>query len=238
MDFVGHLEELRRRIFICLGFSLIVGILIFARGHILMAIVTHPANGIIPEFIFTTPSEAFLAYLKVVLLSTLIICFPVILYELWAFLAPALDLGIRRWISLWFLMALACFFGGVAFGYFMALPAALKFLISFGEGLARPMISLAQYVGFFATIVLLSGVVFEIPTVIGILTVLGIVNARMLRAGRRYAILGIFVLAAVITPTQDVVNMLVFAVPMIGLYEIGILFSAMVGRGREKNVSG
>jgi len=209
-------------------FFLAVALLCFPNGHYFLKWSCSPANGVIREFIFITPAEAFIVYFKVVLLAACIISFPVLLYQTWAFLSPAFAAGNRRAIRLWLAAALGCFYFGVFFIHFLVFPPALRFLMSFGEGIATPAISLGKYVSFWAALILAGGIIFEIPVVIGLLTQVGILSAAILKKFRRYAIFIIFVAAAILTPTQDVVNLLLFALPMWGLYELGIFIAWIV----------
>ena len=136
LDFVGHLDELRRRIMIALGFFLIMSVLLFSQGYALMALIEAPARGFIKDFIFIDPTEAFASYFKVVLLTALLASFPVVIYEIWAFLSPALSRTSRHAILAWICLALVCFYGGIIFAYTILLPAAISFLLGFGEGIA------------------------------------------------------------------------------------------------------
>ena len=162
-----------------------------------------------------------------------IVSFPVVLYHIWGFLAPAFPKKVRKRVVFWTALALVLFFGGIAFSYFLAIPAALNFLIGFSTGVATAKITLGKYISFFAALILIGGIVFEIPVVIGLLTDAGILKPAILRKKRHYAILVIMIFAAVITPTQDILNMLLFALPMIVLYEVGIIISALIVRRRE-----
>lgn len=227
MDVVGHLEELRRRILVVLAVFVVLSIVLFSQGRLLLAMAQRPAVGLIKEFIFLTPTEVFVSYLKVVMLAAFLVSFPLLAFEGWAFLSPAFSAEARRHVWIWLAFAILCFFGGIAFSYLIVLPAALKFLLLFGEGLATPTISLAKYVSFFGALVLVGGCTFEIPVVMGLLAQVGIINAPMLRATRKYAVIVILVIAAIVTPTQDVVNLLLFAGPMMLLYEIGIWVAAL-----------
>ncbi|MFH1552013.1 MAG: twin-arginine translocase subunit TatC [Candidatus Omnitrophota bacterium] len=233
LDVISHLEELRRRILWCLLVLVLAAIISFSQGSAIMALVKKPIGGLVDELIFISPPEAFLAYLKVALLSGFIICFPVLLYHTWAFLSPALPRNVRGRIVLWLFSALVLFFAGVAFAYFLAIPAALDFLIGFSKDVATPKITLGKYVSFFGALILVGGIIFEIPVVMGLLTDAGLLKTSTLRGKRHYAILAIMVFAAVITPTQDILNMLLFALPMMVLYEIGILLSRVIERRRE-----
>jgi sec-independent protein translocase protein TatC len=228
MGLVGHLEELRRRILICLVVFGVFTVFLFSYGHELLAFLEIPALGTIREFVVLRPTEAVVSYFKVVLLGAFIVTFPFLVYETGAFLSPAFSALTRRRILGWLVFALVLFFTGIIFSYIVLLPAAFKFLITFGAEIARPVISLGEYVSFAVVTILLGGIVFEIPCVMGLLAETGLVRSQLLRAGRRYALLVIFIIAAVITPTQDVVNLLLFAVPMALLYEAGILLVRLV----------
>ena len=160
------------------------------------------------------------------------VSFPVVLYELFAFVSPAFPRTARRAVIVGFVFALLLFLGGTAFAYGILLPPALNFLVGFGQGIAVPMISLSEYVSFAVAIVFIGGIVFEIPLVMGILTEAGILSTKLLRSSRRYAILIIFILAAVITPTQDPFNMIIFAVPMVLLFECGIMVCSLIEKRR------
>ncbi|NTV28670.1 MAG: twin-arginine translocase subunit TatC [Candidatus Omnitrophica bacterium] len=234
MGFVGHLEELRRRILLSLAGYVLVCCVLFGYGRVLLRWLELPAHGLLPELVFLSPTEAFSAYVQVVLLAALIFSFPFFLYQLWAFLAPALSASLRRVILAWLLFAVVCFAGGLAFTFLILLPAALNFLLNFGVGIARPVISLSKYVSFVSVFLLMGGMVFEIPVLVGMLTEAGVIDSQRLRAGRRYAILFNITAAAILTPTQDVVNLLLFSAPMIVLYEIGILLAMWVERRRAQ----
>lgn len=233
LDVIGHLDELRRRILICLEFLFVASIISFIKGKALMWLAKRPADTLIGNLIFITPTEVFVSYVKVSFLVGFILSFPVILYQLWLFLAPAVAERKRKHIVLWMGLALICFFAGILFSYFVAVPAALKFLLNFGKGIAVPAITLSKYISFFGALILIGGTIFEIPIILGLLTDIGLLESRILRAKRQYAVIIILIVAAVITPTQDIANLLIFSLPMILLYEIGILISKIVERRKK-----
>ncbi|MEA3489160.1 MAG: twin-arginine translocase subunit TatC [Candidatus Omnitrophota bacterium] len=237
LDVITHLEELRRRILYCLLVLVIAAVAAFVKGDVIMSFVRGPIRGLVDELIFISPTEAFVAYIKVALLTGFVICFPFIIYQAWAFLSPALPRDTGKRIVLWLSAALVLFFTGIAFSYFVAIPAALDFLIGFSSGIAVPKITLGKYVSFFGALFLVGGIIFEIPVVMGLLADAGLLETRILRKKRHYAILAIMIFAAVITPTQDILNMLIFALPMILLYEIGIIIARFVERRKAKRTS-
>jgi sec-independent protein translocase protein TatC len=235
LNIVSHLEELRSRVLYCLS-ALICGTAVsFSMGRVIMGFVKRPISGLTGELIFISPTEAFVAYMKVVLLAGFVISFPFLLYQIWAFLSPAAKKNTRRRIALWFWAALVLFFIGTAFSYFAAIPRALDFLLGFGGKIASPKISLGKYISFFNALILTGGIIFELPVFIGLLADAGFVNTRQLKKKRHIAILAILTFAAIITPTQDVFNMLLFAVPMIVLYELSIFVAIVIGK--VKNIS-
>ncbi|MBF0331840.1 MAG: twin-arginine translocase subunit TatC [Candidatus Omnitrophica bacterium] len=238
LDLVGHLAELRRRIMISLGFLVIMALMLSGQGYVLMALLEAPARSFIKDFIFIEPTEAFGSYVVVVLMAALIVSFPVLIHQFWAFVAPALSRATRRAILAWILLSCVCFYGGIAFAYIILLPAAVNFLLGFGEGIARPAITISRYISFATIILLAGGLIFQIPVALGILTEANIVNARQLAQSRKYAILILVIIAAVVSPTQDLFNLFLFAGPMIALYEVGILLSWLVGRRKAGRTDG
>ena len=235
MDVVGHLEELRRRILICLGVLITASIIIFIRGKDLMVLVTAPINSLVNKLIFINPTEVFISYIKVSLLAGFVISFPVILYNVWAFLKPAAKKATGKSAAIWIISGLLCFVIGILFSYFIAIPAALKFLLNFGKGIAEAKITIEKYVSFFILFILAGGLIFEIPVIMGLLTDMGFIHPSFLRKKRHYAVIVMLVVAAVITPTQDIVNMMVFALPMILLFEAGILLSSIIDNKNKRN---
>jgi len=234
LNIVSHLEEVRGRVIFYLSVLMVSAAGSFYFGNILMEIVKRPIFGLTGELIFIGPTEAFSAYIKMVILTGFIVSFPVMLYELWAFLIPAVEKNTRRRIAVWFFAALILFFAGTLFSYFIAIPRALDFLISFGGKIASPKISLGKYISFFSALILTGGIIFELPVCIGLLTDSGFLKTSTLKKKRHIAILAILVFSAIITPTQDIFNMLLFAVPMIVLYELSILVAIMIERKKDR----
>lgn len=236
MDVLGHLEELRKRIFISMAVIACVCAALFAKGDALMRLARKPLGGDPGQLVFIGPTEAFLAYLKLTLLASLVLGFPVLLHQAWGFFSPAVPKHVRRNILVWLAAAFLLFYGGIAFSYFVFIPAALSFLIGFGKSVAAPMLTLDKYISFFTALTLMGGVIFEIPVVMALLAEVGMVKSELLRQNRRYAVALLFVAAAVITPTQDAVNMIIFCIPMYLLYESGIMFMKIIERKRESRL--
>lgn len=233
LDIIGHLEELRRRILVCLGCLVLSSVALFTRGRVLIQWVKQPVAHLVDDLIFITPTEVFVSYLKVVLLFAFVLSFPVILYETWAFFAPAASGGFRKRAVLWLTLVMAFFLSGIWFAYKIALPGALRFLFAFGQDIATPQITLAKYISFFTAFMVIGGVVFETPVLIGLFTDMGFLNSRTLSGKRKYAFVFILAFSAVITPTQDIFNMLVFAVPMALLFEVGIVVSRFIEKLKQ-----
>lgn len=225
MDFIGHLAELRRRIIASLLFFAAAFAIVCAFGNQILSLLKQPAAGLIGDFVFLSPTEAFSAYIKVVMLAAFVFSFPVFIYELWAFLVPALSLPLRRVSLIWIGASLIFFYSGVIFSFQVLLPVSVKFLITFGREIARPLISINEYVSFASAIILMGGVIFQIPVVAGLLTEAGLMGSRQLAEGRRYAVLIILIVAAIVSPTQDIFSLFLFSLPMFILYEVGVFFS-------------
>lgn len=235
LTFIGHLEELRRRIIICLVAFLVAVSVSFPLSEKLLKFLKLPAAGLIDKLAYFSPTEAFMSYFRIAMAAGLILCLPLILYHVWMFISPAMDKAFRRHAAAFILFSFLSFIAGCAFAYFLLLPAALKFLLSFGKGELEPVISIGKYISFALAIILCAGLVFEMPVISFILSRVGIINHKLLRRRFKYAILIIFILAAVITPTPDVFNMTLLAVPMLLLYEISIWVSFLAGP-REKKI--
>lgn len=217
-----HLNELRKRIVISL-FSLGIGILLgFPFSSYGLKILKLPAAGVIEKLVFFSPQEGFLVYMRISFLIGFIISMPVILYQIWAFILPAIEEGLKRRAILFIFFCSISFIVGCLFAYFILIPPALKFLLSFAKDDLEPMISATKYISFIISLILGCGLVFQMPVLSFILTKLGIINARILRKKYKYAIAIITIAAAVITPTPDAFNMMLLACPMLFLYEISI----------------
>lgn len=233
LDFIGHLEELRRRILIIIAVLGLTGIAFFSQGQVLMRLVTRPLKNLNHELIFISPTEVLAAFIKISLLAGFIVSFPVLLYELWRFLSPAMDKNVRKHLVFWMLLALAGFVAGTGFSYTIAVPAALRFLLNFGQGVATAQITLGRYVSFFTAFLLIGGLIFEIPVIMALLAEAGVLKTKIIKEKRAYAVVGILGIAAVITPTQDIFNMLIFALPMYVLFEIGVSLTGFVERRKH-----
>jgi len=223
-----HLEALRRVIIVSL-ISMIPGAVAgwFVRQQILDVMV-RPVRDMGYDLVYIGTTEAFTAQLKIALLAGLIIALPVILYQLWRFIVPALYENERRYIMILVPASLLMFAAGIAFAYFTIFTYAIQFLLSFGgEGLT-PMLSLSKYISFVIWFLLPFGIIFQLPLVVVILARLGVVTPRFLAGKRKWAFLIAFVVSAIATPTTDILSQSVMAFAIYFLYEISIWLSYIV----------
>ncbi|MGH2765012.1 MAG: twin-arginine translocase subunit TatC [Actinomycetota bacterium] len=232
-----HLEELRRRLVISAlavalgsiaGFVLYRPILNFLQEPYRRAVASLPET-ITEKLIVTTPTEPFLAFLKIGLFAGLGLALPVILYQLWRFITPGLTKRERRLGIPFVLASLVLFAAGTAFA-FAILPRGLAFLFSFGGDNLVPLLTIDRYLSFLFFLVLAFGISFEMPLVLLFLTGVRVISSAQLRSWRRYAALGTVIFAAVATPTQDPYTMLLMWVPLYLLYEGAILVARLFKR--------
>jgi len=241
MSFMEHLEELRQRIIRALGgIAAAFAICIFYSNEIWNAVRQPAATalkqlGLPGELAQITPTEAFsIIWIKLPVLAALFLASPWVLYQVWAFIAPGLYKKERRLAAPFILTTAGLFILGGLFAYFVAFRFGLRFLLGIGVDIGvRPIISMTEYTDLFINVMLGVGLVFELPVLIFFLTLLRIASPRFLMRHSRYAILLIVVGAAVITPTPDVYNLTIFAVPMIVLYFAGVFASYLLVLSRE-----
>jgi sec-independent protein translocase protein TatC len=182
------------------------------------------------QLVFTNLYEAFLVYLKAAFMAGLLGATPVLFYELWAFISPGLHANERRLILPFVLFSSLFFVGGAIFGYYVVFPYGFRFLLNYGGEFVKPLPSMREYLGFAMHLLLAFGVVFEMPIFIFLLSQMGVVDVKKLKKGRRFAIPIIFTVAAILTPGPDPFSQLMMAVPLLALYEIGILVVILFGR--------
>jgi sec-independent protein translocase protein TatC len=227
MSFLEHLEELRRRIIygflyvvaglgICWGFH--ERIFAVMQKPIMVALAIHHLD---QKLVYLNPTDPFNMYLKISFLAGIFVASPFVLYQVWAFMAPGLYRNERRYVLPFMFSTVGLFLAGGYFGYRMVYPTALDFLITF-SGQFTPMITIGEYTNLFLTIIAGLGMVFEMPILVFFLALMGILSAGWMWRNFRYSILVIFIVAAIITPTTDLMNMCIFAAPMIGLYLVSI----------------
>ena len=250
MPFLSHLEELRKRIIyslvaIGLGFLLtfnfseaILGLLkrpllfhvTFQRSYPFFTWAQR-ANEF--ELVFLAPAEAFWMHLKIAFFSSLLLVLPFILYQIWKFIEPGLLSREKHFALPFLILGSTFFFFGLLFCFSIVLPFALNFLLTYKTQHLKPMLSVGNYVDFTFKFLLAFGLVFELPLAISLAARLGFVTPAFLARNRKYAILVNFVIAALLTPTPDVFNQTLMAVPMCLLYEVGIWGAKLVGRKKR-----
>jgi sec-independent protein translocase protein TatC len=244
MSFFDHLEELRWRIIRSL-LSIIVGTVIcwFFIDWLIDGVLLRPitvlnahASGTSQQIHLQNlkPFGQLFLYMQVAIVAGVIVCLPYILYEIWAFIAPGLMPKERKYIKWIVFFTSFCFFAGIAFSYFVMLPAALQFFAGFGTPTIANNIAINEYMNFVVSVLLASGVVFELPMVSWFLSKIGILTPAFMRHYRRHSIVAIFIIAAFLTPGTDPVSQVLLAMPLLGLYEVSIWVSVWAWRGRKK----
>jgi sec-independent protein translocase protein TatC len=241
MSFLEHLEELRRRIIYSIIAVAVGFFLCWNYADRIYGLMQRPImealrrNGMAEKLVYLSPTEPFNLYLKIALLAGLFVASPFVLYQLWLFISPGLYRHEKRYVLPFMFSTVFLFVAGGYFGYTMVYPAALNFLIEYGKQF-QPMITIGEYTDLFLTIIIGLGVIFEMPILVFFLALMGIVTAGWMWRNLRYSILVIFIIAAIITPTTDILNMCIFAAPMIGLYvlSIGVAFLVHPARRRAR----
>lgn len=236
MSLLDHLDELRRRIVYSLAALIVAFLVCWAWVGEIYAFLERPIRPHLPEgtrLSYLGPTDPLMLYIKVALLAGLFLAAPILLYQAWRFVSPGLYRRERRWAIPFIVLGSLFFLGGGAFAYYVAFPFAIEFLLGIG-GDFQPVITIERYFRFLMTVILGLGLMFELPIVIFILSAAGLVSPRFLIRKFRWAVLLIFIVSALITPTPDVFNLLIFALPTIALYLLGVGAAALVHRPRRK----
>lgn len=241
MSFLEHLEELRSRILKALaGVGVAFVFSLFFQDNLWLA-VSDPAVtalrslGFQDKLVFITPMEAFMTlWVKLPMLASVFLASPWILYQVWAFISPGLYRRERRWAVPFIMSSAGLFITGGLFGYFIAFRYGLTFLLGIGKNInVQPMVTVTEYFDLFVNVMLGIGLTFELPILIFFLTLLRIASPSFLLRHSRYAILIITIIAAIVTPTPDVFNLMLFAVPMCLLFFVGIFAGYLLTLHRE-----
>ncbi len=232
MTFIEHLEELRKRVIVSLiavGVCFIISY-IFSKQILSFILLPYTKNVGKNPLVFITPVEGFLTYLKVAFFSGLFFASPVILYEFWAFVDPALYPHERKVAFPTLVLSIIFFVGGCAFCYFLVLPIAVKYLIlGFSSDILSPMISVGKYLSFSLVLILAFGLIFESPLVLFFMNRLGLIQVETLTKNRSVIIVVIFIIAAILTP-PDVISQILLALPLLFLFELTILAIKIFGK--------
>jgi sec-independent protein translocase protein TatC len=235
MTFLEHLEELRQRlvralIYLAGGFAVCWGF-----HEQIFHFLTEPMRkgGYKDQFIFTSPAEALMLYMKMAFFAGIFLAAPFVLYEVWAFISPGLYKHEKAWAIPFIGMGSFFFLLGALFGHYFLFPVTLGFLAGFGGPDMRFLPKIDEYWSFYSWFLLGLGLVFQIPVIIFVLARIGLVTPRFLLRGWKFAVLGSFIVSAFVTPTPDVVNQTALALPMIGLYLLGVLVAWLFGKKRR-----
>lgn len=238
MPFSSHLQELRKRLIVCFIAVGIGFVISYFFSKEIFELLSKPLLKVMPEgqkMVFIALPEAFLTYLKIALVSGIILSSPMIFYQIWMFITPGLHQTEQRYVLPFVVFSTLFFAGGTLFGYLVVFPLGFKFFMGFTSDYIRPLPSIREYLSFSLKLLIAFGVVFQLPLFSFFLSRLGIVDAKMLRSKQKYAILLIFVVAAVFTP-PDVATQLMMAGPLIVLYEIGIWVAKVFGKKKKELV--
>ena len=231
-SFVDHLTELRKRLIRSLIFIGVFSVGAWNFRDIFFSLVRQPIQPYLPSrgLIYTAVQESFIAHLKVSILSGVILSCPFWIYQIWKFVEPGLHKKEKKFGLLVIFFGSVLFIMGVLFVYFIVYPLAFEFLLNFGGGVDQPMIRIHDYLSFFTTTTLVFGFSFELPLVVTLLGMMGLVHQRMLISFRRYALLIICFVSALVTP-PDVMSMFLLVGPLYALYELSIVLVGFIYRG-------
>lgn len=236
MTFLEHLEDLRKRLFYSF-IALFVGLVpawFFHRE--LFEIMAHPVTQYLPEGVelaFTKLTAPFMMYIKLSFLASLFLSSPFIFYQLWMFIAPGLYKKEKKYVVPFVLFTTVFFAAGAVFGYFVVFPFACRFFLSMGSEF-QPVITIDDYFSLALRVLLGIAVVFELPTLSFFLSRMGILTARWMIKNFKYAVLVVFVVAAIITPTPDWMTQSIIAFPMLALYGLSIFIAWVFGKKKDK----
>ena len=236
MTFLEHLEDLRKRLFYAI-IALFVGFIpgwIFAKD--IYKILARPVTQYLPagtKLAFTGLTAPFMVYMKVAFMASLFVMSPFVFLQIWYFIAPGLYQKEKKYVIPFVFMTTFFFSLGAVFGYLFVFPWACRFFLKIASDF-QPVIKVDEYFGLALKVLLSIALVFELPTLVFFLARMGLITARWMIKNFKYAVLLVFIIAAVITPTPDPITQSIVAVPMLGLYGLGILIALVVGRGKAK----
>ena len=219
-----HLQEFRKRLIICLVVVAIAALACYNYVDDIIALLSGPAG----KLYFMNPSEVFFTYMEIALYAGILFTLPVLLYEVWAFVAPALWPEERRAVLVILPTAIILFYVGLVFAYYLVIPAAVTFFMGFATQTLQPMFSLESYLSFILALTLPFGFIFELPLIVVFLAKIGLVTGDFLKGKRKILIVIAFIFAAVVSPTTDIFTQTMIAVPLIVLYEISLFIVCKV----------
>ncbi len=230
----SHLEELRTRVINCAYIITLGSILGYIYSDKLFEVIRSPIKPYLPEggLVFTNPVDKFAAFLRISIFAGLVLTCPLWLYQLWRFVAPGLYAKEKKYSLVFIFFGSLLFLVGLTFAYFLVFPMAFDFLLNFGGTTDKPMITIDEYLSFFTTTSVVFGAMFEMPLVLVILGMMGVLDQKTLRESRRYAIVVLSVVSALVTP-PDVLSMFLLFVPMLLLYELSIILVGFFGHREQ-----
>ncbi|MFN3695948.1 MAG: twin-arginine translocase subunit TatC [Pseudobdellovibrio sp.] len=238
MTLIEHLAELRARLTQS-AYSVVVGTcLAWGLSDYLFNIIRKPIQPYLPNggLVFTSPMDKFMAHIKLAFVAGLVLSAPFWLYQVWKFISPALYRNEKKYAAGFILAGTIQFVMGVLFSYFIVLPMAFKFLMTFGGDIDKPMITIDHYLGFFTQTAIVFGITFEMPVVISFLGLTGLVSHRFLKEYRKYAVVGITVVSAIAAP-PDALSMILLMVPLWFMYEVSIVIVGLFEKKKAKDLN-
>lgn len=237
LPFTEHLSELRDRLircFIAVGVGFVISYFFKEKLFDILNAPLVKVMGVETKMIFTGLPEAFFTYMKLAFISGIVLATPVLFYEFWMFISPGLYRTEKKFLIPAILLSMIFFIIGSSFGYFIVFPYGFKFLLGFASANIMAMPSMKEYLAFSSKMLLAFGFVFELPLVLTLMARMGLVTVEFLKKNRKYAILIIFIVAALVTPGPDVISQLMMALPLMVLYEMSILGARVFGK--KKNI--
>ncbi len=236
MSFLEHLDELRKRLLHIVSYIGIGFIVCWFFSKPIYNFLARPLTKFLPpgdnKLVYTQLQVPFMMYMKVAFIAGIFLTIPFTLYEVWKFISPGLYRREKKYVIPFLTSSIVLFVGGAVFCYYVVFPAAFQFLVEFGSAF-KPMITIDDYLDLVNMMLLGFGLIFEMPVVIGFLSLFGLVSASFLWKKFKYSIVIIVTLAAVISPTGDAFNLMVWSAPMILLYIVSIGVAAIIGRHRK-----
>lgn len=218
MSIVDHLQELRQRIIIALTAIAVGSTACYFFVEKIIAYVIQPAG----KLYYMNPAEAFMAYIKTAVCAGFLLVLPIVLYQAWAFVVPALTRSERKLFVALMPASVILFYLGLAFSYFLVLPMAVTFFMGFATDTLQPMFSMGQYISFVISLLLPFGFVFEVPLFIIVLAKMGIISSAFLVSKRKVVLVGSFVVGGVVSPTPDIFGQMMIALPLMLLFEMSV----------------
>lgn len=231
LTLVEHLGELRKRLIISCIAIVLGSVVCYQYIDKIIKLVVKPAKGL--DFIYLSPPELFIAYVKISLILGLVLALPVVLFQIWKFIKPGLKENEKKYVLIAMFMGIVFLVMGIMFAYYIIIPMTIQFFIKMSADQIEPLFSFANYLSFIGSLLLSFGLVFELPLIVILLSQLGLVAPNTFKKYRKLVILGIFIVAAILTP-PDIISQSLMAIPMVLLYEFSIVISSIIYR-KKKN---